>query len=489
MVIEILGTRVIGPVFGVGLFVWSALLAVTLASLATGYYLGGVLIDRTPSRRLLGLMVLIGGVLLGLTPLVRRTILLWSDGLGPRAGSLLSATLLFGPSLVALGTVGPVVVRLATEDFRATGRRVGTAYAISTAGSLIGTLVTGFLLVPTLETNHILLGTALVLILLGGVPLALRRRPAGLLALLVPALALGAPRPKLPDGIQVLARAQSLYGLIEVIDDQNRGVRLLRADHSIIGAQYNLDHSAAFDFLHLLESVRYIRPGARDMLQLGLGVGSLPTALRSAGMRTDVVEIDPQVVRFAQEHFGFSPAGDVLTEDARTYLQRTRRTYDIIVHDTFTGGSAPEHILSLEVVQRIRSILRPGGVLALNFPGYESGPRTEGSFAVFRTLRAVFPVVRAFRDGPPDTRDAVANLVFFASDSPMDFTIPAQAKFENDACQSVLRGFQNWETLRRVPPGRVVTDEWNPLARLQLPSAEEHFRAMNELLPLQVWIE
>src|SRR4051812_1459428 len=66
LTIEVLGTRIIGPVFGVSLFVWSALLAVTLASLAAGYYAGGVLIDRAPNVRVLGAVVVAAGVLLGL---------------------------------------------------------------------------------------------------------------------------------------------------------------------------------------------------------------------------------------------------------------------------------------------------------------------------------------------------------------------------------------------------------------------------------------
>ena len=60
MIVEILGTRVISPVFGVSLFVWSALLAVTLAALAIGYFCGGVLVDRRPSvktRRRLAMYV------------------------------------------------------------------------------------------------------------------------------------------------------------------------------------------------------------------------------------------------------------------------------------------------------------------------------------------------------------------------------------------------------------------------------------------------
>jgi MFS family permease len=208
MVIEILGTRVIGPVFGVSLFVWSALLAVTLGSLAVGYYAGGALVDRHPRRQILGLLVAGSGALLGLTPLLRRPVLLCSESLGARGGALLSAFLLFAPALAALGAVGPVVVRLATEDYRAAGRRVGSVYAISTAGSLIGTLVTGFELVPAFDVDRILLGTAVLLVLLGAVPLALRGRPAALLALLLPGISLAAPAPRLPAGIVIVERAQ-----------------------------------------------------------------------------------------------------------------------------------------------------------------------------------------------------------------------------------------------------------------------------------------
>jgi spermidine synthase len=387
---------------------------------------------------------------------------------------------------MALGSVGPIAVRLATDDFRAAGRRVGSIYAVSTGGSLIGTLVTGFLLIPALDTNYILLGTATLLILIGGVPLALRRRRAAMLALLVPALALAAPKSKLPAGINVLDRSQSLYGLVEVIEDLNRGVRLLRSDHSVIGAQFNSDRSAGFAFLHLLEVVRFVRPKAQEALQIGLGIGSLPKALTPHGIKMDVVEIDPEVVRFASQYFDFSTRGSVLVEDARTFLRRTASRYDLIVHDTFTGGSTPEHLLSLEVIQRIRTILRPSGVLALNFLGSEDGPAT---WAVARTLRQVFPVVRTFRDGPRGDQYGIANLVFFASDSPMDFSVPENATFESQMCAQIVRSFTAWEVLESVPAGPVITDAWNPLARLQLPISEKHFAAMKELLPSEVWLQ
>jgi SAM-dependent methyltransferase len=489
MTIEILGTRIVGPVFGVNLFVWSALLAVTLGSLAVGYYTGGVLVDRAPAPRLLGGIVAVAGVLLGIVPALSHAVLRSAESLGPRGGSLLAAMVLFTPCLVLLGMIGPVAVRLATTDLRAAGHGVGSVYAMSTAGSLAGTLVTGFLVVPVFETSQILFGTAMLLTLLGAGSLAWHWRSAALVAVVVPLLARGVGKSPLPAGIEVRDHAQSLYGLVEVIDDSNRNVRFLRADHSIIGAQLLPSHEPGFSFIYALEAVRFLKPNAKRMLQIGLGIGSLPAALNAQGITVDVVEIDPAVIRFASQYFGFATQGEIHEEDARTFLRRTERRYDVIVHDTFTGGTTPEHLLSLEVVQRVHDLLQPGGVLALNFVGYQDGPKAEASWAVARTLRAVFPIVRTFRDGAPDGHgDSAGNLLFFASDSVMNFAMPANARFSNSSCEHVLRSLQDWEVLKQVPEGPVITDANNPLARLQLPVAEEHFRAMNELLPVEVWI-
>jgi SAM-dependent methyltransferase len=279
-----------------------------------------------------------------------------------------------------------------------------------------------------------------------------------------------------------------LLGLVEVIRDESRGVLLMRSDHSILGAQFERDGSPGFGFVHVLEAIRFLRPNAHSMLNIGLGTGAVPAALGRRGMRVDVVEIDPAVVRFAGKYFGFAATGQTHVEDARAFLQRTDHRYDLIVHDTFTGGTTPEHLLSLEVLQRIRRILKPGGVLALNFVGYRDGPEAEASYAVARTMRAVFPHVRAYGDSAPDPAQPVGNLIFFASDTELDFTIPAGATFESLGAEQIQRAFTAWSALRHIPDGTLITDARNPLARLQLPIAEKHFIAMNELLPNEIWI-
>ncbi|MEY4578482.1 MAG: hypothetical protein RL701_3185, partial [Pseudomonadota bacterium] len=352
MIIEILGTRVIGPVFGVSLFVWSALLAVTLGALATGYFFGGVLVDRRPSPKTLNAAVALSGTALALAPVARRSVLAATQAFGPRIGPLLSALVLFGPALAALGAVGPIAARLMSTDVGFAGRRVGGIFAISTAGSLCGTFLVGYWLIPSFETDHILIGVSGLLTLAGAIPWMLRGKRIAGAALCMPFLAYLAPSQSLPAGYELLDQVHSMYGKVQVIDDTTKKVRFLRVDHSVIGADLIPEYDTAFTFVYLLELVRVLRPAAGSMLQIGLGTGSLARSFQRTSIKTDVVELDPAVVTLARKHFRFQPTGDVFEEDARTFINRTKRRYDVIVHDTFTGGSTPEHLLSREVFAR-----------------------------------------------------------------------------------------------------------------------------------------
>ncbi len=488
MVVEIVGTRILSPVFGVGIFVWSALLAVTMGSLALGYFLGGSLADRRPRPAALFATVLASGVLVALAPLLSRGVLALADPLGLRAGALLSGTLLFAPSVTSLGMVGPIAVRLANRRVAFTGRAAGMVYAVSTVGSLLGTLLTGFVLVPSFANEHVLAATSALLIAAALAGLLRRGRVWPALALAFPVWA-WFPFPAAPVGsVRVLETSQSLYGRLQVLDvaDGGERFRYLRCDRSLLGAQRSSTGESPFQYVYVIEGVHWARPRARSMLQIGLGIGSLPRRMERYGNRTDVVEIDPEVARLAREHFDFTPTGDVFLEDGRTFLRRTERRWDLIVHDTFTGGSTPAHLLSVEVLERIRALLEPSGVLLLNMVGYHEGVHAAASFTVARTLRWVFPVVRCIRDHAPGDR-GLGNLTFFAALEPIDLTIPA-AELPAGVPGDVLRSLEAWEVLRDVPPGPIATDSRNPLERLQLPVTERFVEEMRVLLPRQAWL-
>jgi hypothetical protein len=130
MVIEILGSRVIGPFFGVSLFVWTSLITVTLIALAAGYAAGGILSDRKRSPDYLYGIILLAGLFTLLVPALRAPVLRATLPLGLRGGALASALMLFGPSLFLLGCVSPYLIKVAAREMENIGRTVGIFYAV-----------------------------------------------------------------------------------------------------------------------------------------------------------------------------------------------------------------------------------------------------------------------------------------------------------------------------------------------------------------------
>ena len=146
LAVEILGTRILGPFYGVNLYLWSALITVTLAALSTGYLIGGRWADKSATIHLLSWIVASAGIWLLLVPYLKQPILSISEPIGLRLAVIIAAFLLFAPPLILLGMVGPFAIRLKTSGIRKVGQTAGDIYAISTVASVISALLTGFIL-------------------------------------------------------------------------------------------------------------------------------------------------------------------------------------------------------------------------------------------------------------------------------------------------------------------------------------------------------
>ncbi|UJO99502.1 MAG: fused MFS/spermidine synthase, partial [Nitrosomonas sp.] len=147
MVIELLGTRLIAPFYGASLYVWTSVISVTLIALALGYFVGGRWADRARKTGL-ALIIALAGLLTLLIPWLTAPVLLATDAMGLRMGVFISTLVLFSPSLIMLGMIGPFAVKLATSSLDGVGAGTGSIYAVSTVGSVIGTLFLGFYLFP-----------------------------------------------------------------------------------------------------------------------------------------------------------------------------------------------------------------------------------------------------------------------------------------------------------------------------------------------------
>ncbi len=163
---EILGSRVLAPNFGSSVFVWGSLISVFLAGLSAGYYLGGKLADISPSSKKLGLMIVSAGVLLLIFPLYSTPISDWifTKDLGVRLSPLLASLILFLIPSVFLGIVSPYTAKLMICSLHTSGKTIGTLYALSTFGSIFGTLITSFYLITIAGVNALIMGQGVLLI-------------------------------------------------------------------------------------------------------------------------------------------------------------------------------------------------------------------------------------------------------------------------------------------------------------------------------------
>lgn len=473
MMIELLGTRIIGPFYGVSLIVWSSLLSVSLLALAMGYYAGGAFADKG-NRLRLPHALLLAAVLTGVVPFISEPVQLAFDSLGLRFGALSSAFVLFTPPLFFLGMAGPFIIRMATQRIENVGSTAGNVYAISTLGSVLGTLVLGFYLLPIFGTHAILFTLSIVLVALSwGIaryensrlhtshPVAMWSGVSLLVAALMVWQLVGRGS-NVPEGFQVLFERETHYGWVRVVDQPEKNIRWLMSDASTIGAEDKPSGRGLLAYQRVVSVMPWFRPQAREALLIGLGSGHLVNDFASYGVRTDAIEIDPAVADAAKQYFSYQPTGKLLVGDARYQIKNIHKQYDLIVHDCFTGGAEPFHLLSDEMITELKTKLKPGGVLAVNFVGFTDADKMKPVQSIAKTLDKSFAYRRNFLSIPGE---AFNDYIFLVSDAPL-------AVDQRQGAERVMAWLAEREKPVDSAPGELITDDYNPLEFLQIAKAE-----------------
>jgi spermidine synthase len=379
---EIAASRLLAPYFGSSTIVWANLIGIVLAALALGYVLGGRLADRRPEPRLLGLIVLAAALWVAMTPFVARPFLdatvsnLDDASAGAVIGSFFAVLLLFAPAVILLGMVSPFAIRLAISDVSTAGTVAGRFYALSTAGSLLGTFLPALVLIPLVGTQRTLLGIAVLLALTSS--LLLGRRLVVLAGLMAVLLAIPPGAIKAEPGL--LHEEDSLYQFIQVVE-RSDGRRVLRlnegvAVHSVWRADTVLTGGVWDAFLAVPPLLE--QPLGKVAI-LGNAGGTVARALGVfyPDAEIDGVELDPAVSSVGRRYFGLedNPRLTVHDADARPFLRRTDERYDLIVADAYHQPYVPFYLATREFFELARERLTPGGILALNVavvPGDDS---------------------------------------------------------------------------------------------------------------------
>ena len=491
MAIEVLGARAVAPFFGVSLFVWTALIAVTLLALAAGYLVGGMLADRKDSPSLLFGLIGVAGILVLMIPLIKIAVFQAALPLGLRWGTLISAIILFGPPLFLLGCVSPFVVCLVAKEWSRLGRTVGLLYALSTAGSFFGTLITGYYVVAAWGVSRAFQVTGMLLLVLAAIYFAVFRGRLAVLLIPVLALTAGMVLPKhssavLADGtkVQLIDSRDGFYGRVQVVEYQGAGghTREMIIDGLVQGGIDVATGQSIYEYGYLLEHLSIAtNPQGRRALVIGLGPAIVPRLFAARGIETEIVDIDPAVVLAAHTYFHLPATQLVHLADARYFLGTSTASYDYIVLDVFNGDTTPGHLLSREALELVRARLAPGGVLALNMVG-SLGQDRRMTASVMRTLKTVFPWVQVFPLFAPGSSGNME--VIAGTGKPLEAVPPFNDAevhpFARVGLQDALARRFTWTD---VDEGIVLTDDYNPIDVLDLPMKEAVRRGILQSTP------
>ncbi len=417
LAIELLGTRLIAPFYGVSLYLWSALISVTLAALSCGYLIGGYWADRGAKLSRFCAIIGVAGLWIAIIPFLRIPVLAAAGAIGLRAGVLLAAFLLFFPPLTLLGMVSPYAIRLKASSLDVVGRTAGNLYALSTIASVIAALVTGFVLIPNVNMYWLVFSIGLVLVITSIIGFANGRKSklasistfVCILLVVLATFALPSQRPNPEQG--VLAVRQSAYAELRVVDRED--ARYLLIDGGTHSAVDTASWSTTFPYVNVLDFSRRFFKQPGDMLTIGLGGGSVAKSFARNRWNVDAVEIDPVVTELAHEFFGFKDSdAKVYEADGRQFLMTNGKTYDVIVVDAFGSSFIPFHLVTREAFGLVKSRLKSDGVVAMNI--WSIGWRDEMVNSLAATLRQQFRHVLALPIAEPP--DQFGNLVLMASD-------------------------------------------------------------------------
>ncbi|RMZ91440.1 hypothetical protein DV736_g1344, partial [Chaetothyriales sp. CBS 134916] len=322
----------------------------------------------------------------------------------------------------------------------------------------------------------------------------------------------------------LIDRHESRTGYISVIESNTGHFRALRCDHSLLGGNWLLPPQPTgaklpprlvpepiYAVFTMLEAVRLIEPSPlapisqQKALNIGLGIGTAPSALIHHGINTTIIELDPWVHRYAVEYFSLPHnhsiyIGDAVAAVKANVKKNQTKIFTHVIHDVFTGGAEPVELFTLEFLSGLRDLMTDDGVVAINYAGDLALPTTS---MVFRSITSVFGSCRIFREeSRPESTDAASasakagmdftNMVFFCikpSAVPITFRQPIESDF--------LGSGARLEFL--VPKFEVMHDEFEregdllteknvqAVEKWQAQSAVGHWRVMRNVLPDVVW--
>lgn len=445
MVFELAGARILAPSIGSSTYVWTSVIGVIIAALSLGYFAGGKFADMRGYLIDVVRLTLLSSIFITLTIVLYKDVILWVvDAIAdPRLQGVVASLILFAPASFVLGTISPYLAKLNVTSLKTTGRSVASLSALNSIGGIIGTFTAGFFLFGFIGSHETLSFVSLLMLLVSWIirpELEWRIR----LFLTIAVLVIVGFSFQRTEGLS-FDTPTAHY----TVTDTSTGFRQLKTGPHGAQSIVNLKDksSLASWYTQQLDLAVTHAPQKKNILMLGGGALTLPQHLANKYPEShiDVVEIDPELASIARRYFGYKDPGNVslIFTDARTYVNQTKKQYDIILVDVYGDMEVPFVFLTQEYGDRIKEITRPAGIVAVNMI---AGMRGK----CFRWLQALDAPYRAHFTSAVyliESSDGVrSNMVVVYSRQPM--TLPGVSSLD-------------------LMPGISYSDNFAPAERLQ----------------------
>ena len=418
MGLELIAARVLSPYVGSSNVVWTSIIGIILASMSLGYWIGGKKADKNANIDILSKILLTSALFTSAIPLLETAIVKQLAGMVGNLiiAAILCAIIVFSIPSFLLAMVSPFAVKIKSKEDDEIGTLSGRISSLSTIGSIVGTFLMGFVLIPNIGVSNINIGVTLTLVIMSIIAREKKDKKyifstIILVCIMMVLMLLGKWIFKLSNP-NILLDTDSQYSRIWVkeIQTEQGTYKTLQVDTGLESYINTETGEMGAKYLRFYDLFEYFNKDAKSTLLIGGAAYTYPIHYlqKYTDKTIDVIEIDDKMTQIAVEQFGLNINDKrlkVYNQDGRSYLNYSQNKYDTILIDAFKGLNAPFELTTYEALTNAKNMLNENGIVLTNIIASIEGEDSDFIEYEYATYKAVFDDVKIFFVSNKDRTD------------------------------------------------------------------------------------
>lgn len=466
MGIELIAARVLSPYLGSSNVVWTTIIGIILISMSIGYWLGGKKADENADINIISKILILAAIFTSLIPILETVVVRTIAGLIGNLiiAAMICAIVVFATPSFILAMISPFAVKIKSKEEEKIGALSGKISSISTIGSIVGTFVMGFVLIPHIGVSNINIGVTIILLIMSIIAQENKDKKYFYTiiistCIILILIILGKFLFKIANQ-DILLDVDSQYSRIWVkqIETKQAKYKTLQVDTGLESYMDSETGEMGAQYLKYYDLFEYFNKNAKNTLLIGGAAYTYPMHyLQKYQDKTiDVVEIDDKMTEIAKKEFGLDTNEKrlkIYTQDGRSFLNYNKNKYDAILIDAFKGINAPFELTTVEALSKSKDMLNENGVVITNIISSLEGKDSKFIKYEYATYKAVFDEVKLFTVNNRE-KDEKQNIILIGIKGNMQID-----EYKYMDYQSYL----NMEIKEFETDKKIVTDDFAPI--------------------------